>query len=353
MKKRWSRLLNGTLSFLFACTLAGCQSDESKNAAPSPAAVLKALSELEGTKSAGDVQQTFSKLIASTSEAYSHCYQVASSFSVSGASESSDGNVSITNENVSQEDSQFSVLTCFYEDRTLYEVLRYSATRNSDPYIGIVRMNEKSTLQLNCLPVSAEESIFQNAPKLILDYTQEDENQALQNLKGADIENALLSEESRLIAPLFGTISPACYQQPQNYSFSFEETDGASVLTIELASPQPILNSESSQNADTQNQTDSEAEQAGTLEKQTIEITVDPDTGAITKADSESEITDANGNRQVQRNLSWISAASSAQDIGFLKDLFADVENRTLPIKGEFTLDMNFVLPEGAQAYAG
>lgn len=317
MKKIWTHSLTGILSVLL---LAGCSSEAPASEEISVQDLKTELEGLSREKTTSGVQKVLGNLVSQTSETFDHCYTLHASYTVEGASGSLNGNVS------HPVDAQDSVQTYLYSDGTLYEVVRYSATDSSTPYLGIIRINQESTLQLNCIPASEEVSVFQSNPELILDYTLNDANKALDGLKANEVENALLSEEQSTLAGLFSISAPACYHHPEDYDFSLSEGDGDPVLEISLKSPKPVNPDDPS---------------AGTLNAQKIQISLDPETYAMEQVSARAEIENEDTSSSVRTSRVQISPAYSAQEIGFLKDLFSKIENRQLNIKDTFTLEMS------------
>lgn len=321
LKKSLIRLSGAALA---AALISGCTSSQEDKTPPLQAEELSGeLEKLENNPSSNSVKEIFSRLIALSSDAYEHSYEIASEVEIGGGSDSPDGNVSPSG----QENGQTSLSTYLYEEGVLYEVLRYSETVSSDAWIGLVKIDQEKTVQLNCLPASPDLSVFSPDPQLILDFSQEDRNRQTEKEDRDAAENAILSEESRSLAVLFGSQAPAPYQNPEFYDFSVSSQDGLQSLTMEL-------------NENGKNAQDSSSGPEEKLTEALYRIDFE-ESGGIVSAASSYTVQSSDGEQKVTRSRQRIQKAGSAQARGVLQDLFDQVEDRSLPVKSEFVLDLD------------
>ncbi|WP_286356452.1 hypothetical protein [Ileibacterium valens] len=321
MKKLRSRSLIGLLSvFLFA---SGCSADGNQAGIQDLEAIQNTLRHIPEEQTVSGIQNALSDLVARTAQVNGYSYQLATSFSIDGFLEPKNGNVSHkTDKNVSNSlDTQESLQSYLYKNGTLYEVLRYSASAASAPYIGIIRINKESTLQLNCIPASDEVSVFADDPLLILDYTLNDQNRLLKDADAKEVENALLSEEYNSLAALFSLADPACYQFPDDYEFLFDESGQRPILQIRLKDPK----------SSTRDQI---------LQEQTIQVYLDASTYAMVRVDSYALLVNNDGTQSKRSSSTVIEPVASAQEFGFLDDLFKQIEDKSINMKDTFTLEM-------------
>lgn len=316
MKKKSALLL----SLILGCSVCGCTSEETK-----PATLQDILQPLENTPTKGGVQKAFNELLDLNITAWEESFSMAEEIQISDLLQSSDENVS------SPEDSQDSLHTWMYSGDTLYEVLRYSASAGSEPYIGLIEVSPEKTVQVNAVPANPEVNVFTDHPLLVLDYSQEDENKALKNQDEKETKNAILSEITRSLTFLFGSGSPIPpYSEPSLYDFKTEEHDGQTSLTITLKTDEDSKKKAADllKDADAKDLKDAQF------------LVVFSESGQILKAWSSVEA----GGRVTETRCVFQKAGSN-QEAGFLEDLFNQIEDRSLPVKSTFTLEMKGAMP--------
>lgn len=302
-------------------TFAGCsQSEDTKETD-----IYDTLSALSESHTTSSVQAAFNQILDATASYYENAFQIQQKVL--------ETNPVYTEELDVETNSQWTVQSQWLSDNVLYQVIRAQEVLGQPAYGGIYRMDADKTTQVSLNLSSGD--VFDEDAVFTIQYISELDNNALKDESEDQVRYHLLGEELQPLTDFLGSsaVVPP-YSSPDLFEFTVSENDGD---TLTFAITLSDIDGYNKAADDAVDRTDLLSN--GIVIAQSYEttaaawtLTLDKD-GAILEAKSSMEENftwndttyDLNSDRQI-----WLTGIASNQDVGYLEDVFQEIDGGTL-----------------------
>lgn len=236
------------------------------------------------------------------------------------------------------------VMQWLNEDKELFQVMRNGSVDGLPPYVGLVRIDKPATTSVS-LNLKEGEDVFGNPLDLSVQYVSTSENKALKDLSDEQIGYRLISEELQILTPYFGSdaaVPP--YSNPRLFQFAAEQSGEDIVFTVTLQNPEAYNSRAKEQDGARTDILRSSKIDSYEASTDSMVWTLQMDSqGVLNHVQLDVQETIQSNGQSVTLNSTRtadLEGCSSNQSVGYLKDLFEDVDNGSLRQGSTLTLDL-------------
>lgn len=339
MKSAYGKLICLMASGLTAVTLTGCTSDSRPTVKTED--LGKALANLSEDNSVSKLKAAFDGILEANGKAYDNCFQIQQE--VREQKPSAHGSDP-------EEIQQVSVISQWMDEDALYQILRNSAVYSSPEFLGLVRMNKEATTQANFY-AAAGSNVFMDNAMLDLGYISQTENKALKDMKEDQVRYHLLGEEYQSLTPYLGSdalVPP--YISPYLYSYETVTDEETITFTITLKDVKGYNKEADETETDRKDlfKDGSLMAQSYVTDAMQWTLVMNKDGALQSMESSRSDTYEADGQSHTlnMSKKAYVCGTASNQDIGYLKDVFDQIDKQSLGKGSALKLEINIKDPQ-------